>query len=135
MDRTEMLARVEAHYRSFWRGAVADFEAQIADDFVDEATPPGTPPGRASVRAGSIMASVAFPDMKVTIEDSVVGANIVAVKARWHGTNIGPFMGRPASGKVVEFTGMVMWRLNADGRIDRRWTQLDAASVFRQIEG
>ena len=134
MDRTEMLARVEAHYRSFWLGAVADFDHQLADDFVDEATPPGTPPGRDSVKTGSLMASRAFPDMKVTIEDSVVGDNIVAVRAHWRGTQTGPFMGRPPSGKVVEFAGMVMWRFNADGAINRRWTQLDTASVFKQIE-
>ena len=134
MDRSEMLRRVEAHYHTFWNGPESHIDEQISSDFVDESAPAGTPPGPEQVKKGSVMARSAFPDMIVTVEDSVVGDNVIAVQARWHGTNSGPFMGRPPSGKAVAFGGMVMWRFDASGKIDRRWTQIDMTAVFRQLE-
>ena len=80
------------------------------------------------------MARAAFPDMAVTVEDSVSGDNVIAVRAHWRGTNAGSFMGRPASGKTIEFRGLVMWRFDDQGKIDRRWTQLNMAAVFKQLE-
>jgi predicted ester cyclase len=58
---------------------------------------------------------------------------MIAVHANWNGTNSGPLMGKPASGKPVAFVGMVMWRFNAKGLIDRRWTQMDMARIFAQL--
>ena len=43
-------------------------------------------------------------------------------------------MGKVASGKVVEFHGMVMWRFDDHGKLDRRWTQIDMAAAFKQLE-
>ena len=80
------------------------------------------------------MARSAFPDMAVAVEDAVVGDNVIAVQAWWHGTNSGSFRGRPPSGKTVDFRGTVMWRFDAAGKIDRRWTQMDMAAAFRQLE-
>lgn len=134
MDQSEMLRKIEAHYHTFWNGPAARIDEQISSDFVDEAAPPGAEPGSGQVKQGSAMARSAFPDMVVTVEDSVVGDNVIAVQARWRGTNSGPFMGRPPSGKSVEFRGMVMWRFDAAGKIDRRWTQIDMSAVFKQLE-
>lgn len=134
MDRAEMLGKVEAHYHTFWNGPEARLDEEVSSDFVDEGAPPGTPPGLEQVKQGSRMARSAFPDMVVTVENSVVGDNTIAVLAKWHGTNTGPLMGRPPSGKSVEFRGMVMWRFDASGKIDRRWTQMDMTAVFRQLE-
>ena len=134
MNRSEMLRKVEAHYHTFWNGPETRLDEEVSSDFVDEAALAGTPPGPEQVRQGSRLARSAFPDMVVTVEDSVVGDNTIAVLARWHGTNTGPFMGRPPSGKAIHFSGMVLWRFDASGKIDRRWTQIDMTAVFRQLE-
>jgi predicted ester cyclase len=71
--------------------------------------------------------------MVVTFDDSVVEGDKVAVRARWKGTHTGPAFGREATGKSVEFTGIVIWRFDADGRIDRRWAQVDIGSALQQL--
>ncbi len=43
-------------------------------------------------------------DMVVTVEESMVDGPVVAVRARWRGTNTGPMMGRPPTGKKVDVT-------------------------------
>ncbi len=134
MEPQAMVKLIEEHYHSFWQGDLADLDSQLSSDFVDEAAPPGAPPGPASTRAAAEMGRAAFPDMTVTVEDSVVGGGIVAVRAHWRGTHLGALMGREPTGRSIEFTGMVMWRFNAEGEINRRWTQMDLGAAFRQLD-
>ena len=44
----------------------------------------------------------AFPDMQVTIEDTIESGDRLAVRATLRGTHDGEFMGVPASGNRVE---------------------------------
>jgi predicted ester cyclase len=134
MDRDEMVRRVEDHYRSFWAGTVDDFDTQLAPDFVDASSPPGTAPGPESVKAPATANSAAFPDMKVSFDDTVVEGDKVVVRARWQGTNTGPVFGRPATGRRVDFSGIVIWRFDRSGRIDRRWAQVDFGALMQQLE-
>src|SRR5687768_1752322 len=52
-----------------------------------------------------------FPDLRITIDDIFAEDDLVAVRARWTGTHMADFQGIPASGRRVEFTGMVLWRV------------------------
>ena len=128
-----MVRRVEDHYRSFWAGAVADFDTQLSADFVDASAPPGTTPGPEQVKGPATANAAAFPDMQVTFDDTVVEGDTVVVRARWQGTHTGPAFGRPPTGRRVEFTGIVIWRFDSDGRIDRRWAQVDHGTLMQQL--
>lgn len=132
MDRTEMLRRIEAHYESFWRGRVDDFDHQLAPDFVDEEAP-GTAPGPEPVKLLSLGASAAFPDMTVSIDQAVVEGPVAAVEATWRGTQLGPFMGSDPSGKTVEFKAIVIWRFDDQGRIVRRSAHVDRSVLMAQL--
>ena len=128
-----MVRRVEEHYRSFWSGDVDDFDTQLSPDFVDASSPPGTPDGPAPVKAAALMNRAGFPDMVVALEDTVVEGDKVVVRARWKGTHTGPAFGREPTGRSVEFTGIVIWRFDVTGRIDRRWAQVDIGAVLQQL--
>jgi predicted ester cyclase len=133
MERHELVRRVEEHYRSFWSGDVDDFDTQLSLEFVDASSPPGTPEGPAPVKAAALLNRGGFGDMVVSFDDTVVEGDKVVVRARWKGTHTGPAFGHAATGRSVEFTGIVIWRFDGEGRIDRRWAQVDTASLLQQL--
>ncbi len=45
----------------------------------------------------------------------------VVIHNTWRGTHLGDFLGAPPTGQAIEFTGVVVWRLLADGLIAERW--------------
>jgi predicted ester cyclase len=133
MDRDRMVQLVKDHYRSFWQGDLEEFDKQLAPDFTDADTLGSQAgPGPAKEFARSIRG--AFPDMTVTVEQTVVEGDMLAIRACWRGTNTGAAMGRDPTGRPVEFTGMVFWRFNDQGLIAERWAQIDFASMFRQLD-
>ncbi len=72
-----------------------------------------------------------LPDLHVTIEDLIAEDDRVAVRACWQGTHSAEFRGVPPSRRLVEFTGMVFWRV-ADGKIRERWAAVDILGPLRE---
>ena len=73
-----------------------------------------------------------FPDYQTVIEDIIAEGDKVAARIRMTGTHTGPFMGIPASGRKVDFTGMYIARIEG-GKIVEHWSEEDALSLMRQI--
>ena len=134
MERDEMLRRVEDHYHSFWQGDLDDFDTQLAPDFVDHGSAGGVV-GPAPVKEFAQLMRGASSDMAVTVEQAVVEADWVAVRASWHGTHTGEIFGRAPSGRSLSMGGMVFWRFDNQGRIAERWAQVDAAALLAQLDG
>ena len=72
----------------------------------------------------------AVPDMRFTIEDSVVDGDRVWVRARGRGMNTGPFFG-PPSGQPVDITVFDQARV-VDGRIVEHWGVPDRFALLAQ---
>ena len=92
----------------------------VAEDFLDHDPLPGQPAG---VEGAEYVVSTmhgAQPDLRFTIEELIAEADRVVILWTLRGTNTGPMLGRPASGRPVELTAIVIWRI-ADGRIAERW--------------
>ena len=49
--------------------------------------------------------------------------------ATWRGTHDGPFFGFEPTGRTVEFRGMVVWRIDEDGRICERHPFIDRSGM------
>ena len=124
---------IKEHYGAIWSGDEAALRRQVSPDFVDHGMPPGTPKGVDTVIAWGKTIRAAFPDMNVTIHQTVAAGDRVAVHATWHGTHKGTFMGFAPTGKTISFDGMVFWRV-ADGKIAERWAVLDSAAMQRQLQ-
>ncbi len=58
-------------------------------------------------------AYVKYPDLHVTVEDTIAEGDKVMVRCLWRGTDA-------STGKKMEFKGFVLWRL-ADGKLAERW--------------
>jgi predicted ester cyclase len=48
------------------------------------------------------------------------------------GTNLGPFLGAPPTGRVVTYTGFDLNRIR-DGRIVESWVNYDALGLLQQL--
>ena len=73
-----------------------------------------------------------FPDMRHTIRYQIAEAGQVATAFSFKGTHTANLIGVPASGKVVEFTGIAIHRIE-DGIIVEAETGFDMFNLMKQI--
>lgn len=95
---------------------------------------PGREPmhGRDELRRGLTGLRTAFPDFRFSIQDQVAEDGRVAIRYVGQGTQQGEFLGIPATGREIRYTGMLMVRLE-EGRIAEFWAQPDLLGVLRQL--
>lgn len=134
-------ARLDANKAAFQRffdevvnkGKMDFVDSLLAPDFVEhEELPSGTPAGRDGVRQFFTMIRTAFPDLHVAIDRTVAQDDFVVVLATWSGTQTGPFMGVPASGKPATWQSWDMVRI-VDGKAVEHWGLTDIMSLMMGI--
>lgn len=74
----------------------------------------------------------AFPDLEVTIEDSVVRDDRIAMRQSFSGTHEGEFMGIEPTGNEVESTSFLICRVE-DGKIAETWVETDMLGLLEQL--
>lgn len=74
----------------------------------------------------------AFPDLNIKTDDMVTDEDSIAIAYTLSGTQNGPFLGVPPSGKYVSVRGMQIARFQ-DGKIVERWGATDELGILRQI--
>ena len=73
-----------------------------------------------------------FPDVQWVIEDLFAEGDKVATRWTMTGTNSGPFMGRPATGKTARWGGVTIVVLK-DGKFVEEWVYPDRLAILQQI--
>ncbi|MBE2268860.1 MAG: ester cyclase [Anaerolinea sp.] len=81
--------------------------------------------GSEAIKQGIGGVKSAYPDSHTVIEDMVAEDDIVVVRLNWHGTHLGPFMGKEPSGRVHHWAGISTYRFTEDGKIIERWANQD----------
>ena len=76
--------------------------------------------------------ATAFPDFRITAEDTVAEGDRVALRYNFTGTNKGPLGAIPASGNRVTVSGIVIFRLAGGKVAEGRWSW-DRVSLQQQI--
>ena len=76
----------------------------------------------------------AFPDLRVSFEEVIAEGDRVVVRATARGTHRGEFLGVPATGTQVSWTGISITRL-VDGQIVEQTGEQDFLGVLRQLRG
>lgn len=74
----------------------------------------------------------AFPDMTITVEDTIVEGDKIAARCRVRGTHLGHTLGMAATNNPVEFTGMTMLRVRG-GQIVEAWNNFDFQTMTAQL--
>ena len=67
-----------------------------------------------------------FPDLHIEVLDLFHDGDKVAMRLRGTGTHDGEYRGKPATGKHLDYTGIVVFHMDA-GKIAHVWGHSDAA--------
>ncbi|MFE3194897.1 ester cyclase [Nocardia sp. NPDC059240] len=73
-----------------------------------------------------------YPDIRLDVQDMIGEGDKVVGRTVVTGTNTGPFMGRPATGKAVRYNEIFIMRF-VDGQIAEVWGVADTLTQFRQL--
>ena len=110
-------------------------EADVrAPDFVAYA-PPSLEPAPLHPEAWTRFLSgfvAGFPDLRLTVEESLGEGDLVAQMIHFEGTHTGDFQGLPPTQRKVTFTGLELNRF-VDGRVVEHWFQLDSLTLLQQL--
>jgi C-1 hydroxylase len=103
----------------------------ITDDFVMEF--PGQPNlDKESFVQFCVGWFAAFPDLTHNIQETVCEDDRVAIRIIVRGTQLGDFMGLPASGRTVAMNSLGIARVR-DGRVAGLWAQPDVMGMMQQL--
>lgn len=88
--------------------------------------------GIPGMKAAVALLRVAFPDLRVVIEDQVVTEVKVATRCTMYGTQQGSFFGLAPTGKRVAMKQFQIDRF-LDGTIVEQWRVADMVGLLRQL--
>jgi predicted ester cyclase len=117
------------------RPALEDFpflDQYASPDAVDHLVPPNMPRGREGSRQFIGMFLTAFPDLHAHVEDIMAEGDKVVTRTNYHGTQTGPLMGIPATGKSISSHGIDITRLS-NGKSVEHWGELDMLGILQQL--
>ena len=129
---------VQRYYREIWnQGNLARIDELFTDDYVnsDPATPGNDVHGRDGLRELQASYKAAFPDLTFTIHEQVAEGDTVVSRWTAQGTQAGPLLGMPPTGKQGQPTpvvGVTITRFRA-GRIAADWVVWDTLGLLRQL--
>ena len=76
--------------------------------------------------------TIAFPDLKVTVDTQVAEGDYVVTRWSATGTHLGPFLGNPPTGKAAKVKAIHVHQIEA-GRICHLWEEIDLVGLSRQL--
>jgi steroid delta-isomerase-like uncharacterized protein len=94
---------------------------------------PGLEPTREGVQQFFRMYRAAFPDMRMEVQDVIATGDRVVIRARVTGTQTGPMMGMPATGKSVDVQLIDIMGMGADGLCHEHWGVMDQLRMMQQL--
>jgi steroid delta-isomerase-like uncharacterized protein len=111
-------------------GDIALAEQLIADDFVNHDGRP--PPGRDGFKQGLMAIRAAFPDWRSSIDDMVAEGDKIAARWTVTGTQRGPYMGLPPTGRQIVMREAGFLRIEG-GKLVEIWRVADELTMLREL--
>ena len=111
--------------------------SQVIDEVVEpdvlfHAPMPNGATGAAALKEVMTVLDRAYPDLRVAIDDLVEEGDKVVARNSVTGTHLGPYLGRPPTGRTVAYNEIFIFRF-AGGRIAEIWGVVDVLSQLRQL--
>ena len=129
-------ALIHRWFEEVWNKGRSDaIDEMFADDGIahgladDIATPMRGPAGFKQFHAKF---REAFPDIVVTVEDTVCEGDRIAARCSVRGKHGGHSLGFAATHAQVEFTGMSIVRVK-EGKIVEAWNNFDFMNLYKQL--
>ena len=105
-------------------------DAFLAEDYINHN--PFVADGLAANKAFWRQWLIAFPDTRVTVEDTFAAGDRVAGRFTYRATHQGEFLGIPATGHPIEMRSIDIWRI-ADGKLVEHWDELNTLELMQQL--
>jgi len=74
----------------------------------------------------------AYPDLKISVEDTISEGDKIAARCRVTGSHQGPGIGLTPTNQPVDFTGMCIVRVE-DGKIAEAWNEFNFMDMYKQV--
>ena len=74
----------------------------------------------------------AYPDLRVTVEDTLIDGDKIAARCSVTGTHDGHGLGVTPTNNPVEFSGMTIVRVK-EGKIVEAWNEFDFMKMYTQV--
>jgi predicted ester cyclase len=116
----------------FYKGNLAAADEFIAPNVIYHPFPPTFPGGPDGFRFVFKTLSSTFPDQRIAIEDVIAEGEKVVVRSTFSGTQTGPLMGLPPTGKYCTQSQISIFRL-ANGKVTEYWFNADDLGMLRQL--
>ena len=117
--------------QGFSKGNLAALDELFAPNFVEHQD--GImPPNIEGLKGAIVSLRTPFPDLKVTVEEIIASGDKTWARLTGRGTHLGPFMGRPPTGKSFAITIIDICRFE-NGKIVEHWGVADRASLMEQL--
>lgn len=114
----------------FGRGDLSVLNEVVAEDLIEHQQ--GMPQDREGLKNVIRTLRQSFPDLSYTVVQMVADEDKVWGHFRSKGTNEGPFMGQPPTGKTMEIDVIDIARFE-DGKIVEHWGVPDRLGVLLQL--
>lgn len=129
---------IEEHHKTLIRrwlnnashGFSEGFEEYISSDFVGHSNDQTI--DLDTLKRLELTFSQAFPDAQYFIEDLIAEGDKVVLRVTTRGTHRQEFYGLAPTHRTVEFTGIVIYRIQ-DGKIAECWDEIDFSRLWKQI--
>jgi steroid delta-isomerase-like uncharacterized protein len=108
------------------------FKEAVSPDNVDHDPAPGQVQGPEGYRMYFSGLRTAFPDLAVAPETIVADDDSIAFAYTITGTQTGPLMGIPPTGKKIKVRGMQISKFK-DGKMVERWGSSDELGMLQQL--
>ncbi|MFB9236282.1 ester cyclase [Plantactinospora siamensis] len=105
---------------------------ELAPDVLFHAPAPVEATGAAALKFIWAALLRAFPDIHVTVEDTIAEDDKIVFRNTVTGTNLGPYRGMPPTGRAVRYDEIFVVRF-AGGRIAEIWGVVDLFTQLRQL--
>jgi steroid delta-isomerase-like uncharacterized protein len=136
MSPTQNKALVQRFYEEVWvKGNLEVAEELFAPQYIRHDLRPGHPlPGPEGQKRIAADFRAAFPDLRMTIDLLIAEGDMVVARWTTEGTNTGPWGAVPPTGKPVKFSGVNIFRIDAErDKVVEIWNHRDDLGVMEQL--
>lgn len=128
MDVHEREAQVRTFVDEVWNGRNYAAAADLYGDAYTNALGNGPSARSSAIR----IYHQAFPDLRLDVDELIVAEDTVVLRATFRGTDVGGYVGRTPTGRVVEEWAITIMHFEHD-RVVREWVGADKLGLFIQL--
>jgi steroid delta-isomerase-like uncharacterized protein len=131
-EKNKVLVR-EFLGEAWGKGNMAAVDQLMAADYVEHPRPSNLPAGTEGLKQLIAAYRMAFPDLKMMLDDIFAEGEMVALRWSVSGTHLGDWLGIPPTGNHVTATGITHFRI-ASGKVVESWTSIDLSPAEEELQ-